>query len=205
MRKFTRKISNKVVLGWCCIAIAFCISHFDRPPVVKPVTIQTPPDGTTVKKDTTKPKKKALSTSSGVRAFMRLMSKIESNHNCKAVNPYGMMGCYQFSPKTVKAMGFHVTQEEFLNDKNLQDRVMLKFMRDNRRSLKGVIEKFSGQVVNGVRVSEAGILGSSHLAGVGGVLSFFYPEKYSYRGVDANGATVAMYMEKFEHFDVSGL
>ena len=102
-------------------------------------------------------------------------------------------------------MGFRVSRDEFLEDPELQDRVMLAFMKDNKRSLRSVIRKFNGQTVNGVDVTTSGILAASHLAGIGGVLSFFYPERYQYRTYDDNGASVAMYMKKFGGFDMRGL
>ena len=162
---------------------------------VKPVTKR--PQGVLIKKQI--PKK-------GVRAFMHSIGRMESKNNYKATNSIGMLGKYQFSPRTIRAMGFKVSNEEFLNNPALQDRVMLAFMRDNKRSLAPIIRKFNGQTVNGVRVSPSGVLAAAHLAGVGGVLSFFYPEKYGhYRTGDSNGATVAMYMEKFGHYNMEGM
>lgn len=174
-------------------------------------TIETPPirpkaDTATIvsKKDGTVVIKKKVPRK-GVRAFMHKMSKLESNHDYRAVNRLGMLGRYQFSPRTIKAMGFDVSNEEFLESPELQDEVMLKFMRDNRRSLRSLIKKYHGQVVHGVEITEAGILSSAHLVGVGGVLAFFYPDRYTYRTQDSNGTTVKYYLTAFKDFDMSGL
>lgn len=166
------------------------------PVPLKPAVVK--PDGTGVLIKKKAPKK-------GVRAFMHSIGKMESKNNHKAVNSLGMLGRYQFDPRTIRAMGFKVTRQEFLNNPELQDRVMLAFMRDNKRSLRHIIKKYDGKVVNGVKVTESGILASSHLAGVGGVLAFFNPSKYTYKTSDSNGASVAMYMKKFSDYDMRGL
>lgn len=168
-------------------------------PVSAPVVAPVKKDGTGVIIRKTIPKR-------GVRAFMSRISHMESKNNCKAVNSLGMLGCYQFDPRTIRAMGFKVDHQEFLNNRDIQDKVMLAFMKDNKRSLRKIIQKYDGKVVNGVEVTESGVLASAHLAGVGGVLSWFYPEKYGkYRTYDDNGASVQMYMKKFAHYDMRGL
>lgn len=141
----------------------------------------------------------------GVRDFMKTMSKIESNHTHDIVNQFGMMGKYQFSQKTIKSLGYNVSQDEFLHNPDLQDEVMLTLMKKNKRALRNLIKKYHGQVVNDVLVTEAGILAGAHLVGPGGVLSFFYPEKYDFKTVDGNGVSVVYYMNKFKNYDVSGL
>lgn len=179
-------------------------NHKTKVAAPAPVSIQTPkPDGTGVliKKKTIKRKTKTGET----RKFMHKIALMESKNNPLAINRLGMLGKYQFSPRTIKAMGFSVSKEEFLTNTDLQDRVMIKFMKDNRRSLRALIKRYRGQEINGIRITESGILAASHLAGVGGVLAFFYPEKYNYSTGDSNGATVAMYMKKFGGYNLSDL
>ena len=157
----------------------------------KPAISIVKPDGTGVLI-----KKKTINHR-GLHTFLHKLGKMESKNNYEVVSSAGFLGRYQFHPRTIRAMGFKLSQKEFLNNPEIQDKVMLAFMRDNRRSLKPLIRKYDGKMVNGVRVTESGILAAAHLAGVGGVLSWFYPEKYQYKVVDANGASVAMYMKKF--------
>lgn len=166
--------------------------------------VQTPKaDGTGVliKKKAIKRKTKTGET----RKFVHKIALMESKNNPLAINRLGMLGKYQFSPKTIKAMGFNVSKEEFLADTELQDRVMIKFMKDNQRSLRGIIKRYAGQEVNGILITKSGILASAHLAGVGGVLAFFDSTRYNYSTSDSNGATVAMYMKKFGGYNLSDL
>lgn len=140
-----------------------------------------------------------------VKAFMQLMARVESDNTPTARNRFGMLGKYQFSPKTIRALGYSVSADEFLSDPSLQDEVMVKYMKDNRRTLSKLIRNYAGLEVNGVVVTESGILAGAHLAGTGGLLAFFYPEKYGYRTSDANGTSVAYYMKKFSGYDLSGM
>jgi hypothetical protein len=150
-------------------------------------------------------KKEEIVVKGGIKEFMKTMSRIESNNIHDVVNQFGMMGKYQFSPKTIKGLGFDISNEEFLNSAQLQDEVMLAFMKNNKRALRNLIKNYHGQVVNDVLITEAGILAGAHLVGPGGVLAFFYPEKYQFKTVDANGTSVVYYMNKFKNYDVRGL
>lgn len=200
MRKYLIYVTALIIL----ILGAVYANHKTKVAAPVPVTIQTPkPDGTGVliKRKPIQRKTKKGET----RKFMHKIALMESKNNPLAINRLGMLGLYQFSPRTIKAMGFDVSNEEFLSDTDLQDRVMIKFMKDNRRSLRALIKRYDGQVINGVLVTPSGVLAAVHLAGVGGVLAFFYPEKYNYSTGDSNGATVAMYMKKFGGYNLSDL
>jgi hypothetical protein len=169
---------------------------------LRPETVE---ENSVVEEEIIEIKKEEIIIKGGVKDFMRTMSRIESNHKHDVVNQFGMLGKYQFSPKTIKALGFDISNEEFLNDPQLQDEVMLAFMKNNKQTLKKLIRNYHGQVVNDVLVTEAGILAGAHLVGPGGVLAFFYPEKYPHKTVDGNGTSVVYYMNKFKHYDMSGL
>jgi hypothetical protein len=136
-------------------------------------------------------------------SFMRAIAKMESNHDHHVVNRFGMMGKYQFSPKTLRSLGFDVTQEQFLADPELQDRAMIKFIKQNRRALRGIIRDYAGtHTIDGVNITESGILAGAHLAGVGGVLSYFRPDQHQHPQSDANGATVELYLKKFSGYTI---
>jgi hypothetical protein len=167
--------------------------------------VETVEENVVVEEQIVENKKEEVVVKGGVKDFMRTMSRIESNHKHDVVNQFGMMGKYQFSPKTIKTLGFDISNEEFLNDPKLQDEVMIAFMKNNRKALRNLIKNYHGKVVNDVLVTEAGILAGAHLVGPGGVLAFFYPEKYPHKTVDGNGTSVVYYMNKFKHYDVSSL
>lgn len=133
-----------------------------------------------------------------VEQFMDRIAAIETpGGSHRTVNQFGMMGRYQFSPSTVRGLGFRVTNREFLNNKHIQDTVMFKYMKVNHRELSWYIDRYNGKTVNGVKITRAGILAGAHFAGSEGVKSFF---KYGSNRSDANGTTVANYMSKFSNF-----
>lgn len=150
-----------------------------------------------------KPVKKKNTTYRGdLLAFMNKLAKIESDNNPKVVNRFGMMGKYQFSPRTLRLMGFTESKEEFLNNEPLQDSALVMYMKENRHILRNIIRKYDGTYHRGVYVTKSGILASAHLAGHGGVMAFFDPEKHNYATADANGTTVELYMTKFANYRI---
>jgi len=133
-----------------------------------------------------------------VEMFMDRIASIETPGGThRTVNQFGMMGRYQFSPSTVRVLGFRVTQHQFLNNRQIQDTVMLRYMKVNHRELSWYIRRYSGKVVNGVKITRAGILAGAHFAGSEGVKAFF---RDGYNRTDANGTSVAKYMSKFSNF-----
>ena len=52
--------------------------------------------------------------------FLHHMARRESDNTPHVVNKFGMMGKYQFSPSTVKVLGFNITKKRFLSDTELQ-------------------------------------------------------------------------------------
>ena len=145
-------------------------------------------------------KKIPMSQPTQVELFMKRVAYIESGGNHKITNEFGMMGKYQFSPGTVKALGFNTSQKQFLRDSKLQDSVMLAYMKANHRELAPLIRKYNGKVVNGVKITRAGILAGAHFAGSGGVRAFL-----TGRGAniaDARGTTITKYMSYFSNFNL---
>jgi hypothetical protein len=140
-------------------------------------------------------------------AFLDKMGNAESGGQYDIVGGYNKkyLGKYQFSLKTIKAMGVDVSPDEFLKDSTLQDSVMIIYLRDNARSLRTIIAKFEGTVYQGVRITKSGILAGAHLIGAGGIRAYFEPERYSYPVSDGNGVHVSVYMKKFADYDLTHL
>lgn len=137
-----------------------------------------------------------LSQQTPVEKFMERIARIESRGNQRIVNQYGMMGLYQFSPNTVRGLGFRVSQRQFLDDENLQDSVMLTYMWANQKDLEGLINKLEGRIIKGVRITRASVIAGAHFAGSGGVRKFLTDPNH--KGVtDGNGTTLVKYMLQF--------
>lgn len=133
--------------------------------------------------------------------FKEALAHSESRGNYTAVNTLGYMGKYQFGQAAMKAVGVD-SKEEFLNDPELQERAFTAILQRNKYILRDYIERYSGQVIGGVRVTESGILAAAHLAGAANVKRFL--RSYGQRSFkDAYGTTVRFYMKKFAGYDTS--
>lgn len=138
-----------------------------------------------------------------VELFMDEIAKIESpNAHYSIVSKNGMLGRYQFNFGTVKSLGFtSVTREQFLRNRQLQDTVMVTYMRENYRELASLIERYNGKVVSGVKVTRAGVLAGAHFAGSVGVRAFLVSNGQT-QVVDGNGTTISRYMSRFSKFNL---
>ena len=106
--------------------------------------------------------------------FLDAMGHRESSNNYKAVNKYGYMGKYQFGRSTLKTLKINVSRSEFINNPKLQEQAMYKLLQYNKKKLKRYIEKYNGRVINGVLVTESGLLAAAHLGGAGSVYNLVY-------------------------------
>lgn len=74
-------------------------------------------------------------------------------------------GKYQFMPSTLKGLGFNVSSEQFLNNKNLQEKAMQALTMQNARSL-GI------QDINKMNEQQFKALSMAHYSGVGKARKF---------------------------------
>lgn len=131
--------------------------------------------------------------------FLQAIGGKESGNNYSVVNTYGYMGKYQFGPSTLKGLGFKVSKQEFLDNPALQEEAMQALLEHNHRKLRKYIEKYCGQTINGVYVTESGILAAAHLAGQGNVKRFF---RKGYEFKDGYGTSLTSYMQKFSGYQL---
>jgi len=134
--------------------------------------------------------------------FMAKIADIETpDGGYTTVNRYGMLGRYQFSPRTLLAVGIKVPSQEFLNNKELQDTAMVRLMVLNQQELSDIIEKYDGRIVKGIRITRATILAGAHFAGAGGVKQFLINDDYL-GTVDGLGTSLRKYMSHFSDFQL---
>jgi len=140
-----------------------------------------------------------------IEKFMDRIAYIETaGAGYQIVNKYGMMGRYQFSPTTVKAVGIAVTNQQFLQNKELQDTAMVRLMRLNEQLLSPYIRRYEGRTVKGVRINRASILAGAHFAGANGV-KLFLTNDNPLGTVDGFGTSLKKYMSYFSDFHLPPL
>lgn len=135
--------------------------------------------------------------------FKEALAFKESRGDYFTVNSYGYLGKYQFGKETLKMIGIH-NPEHFLNNPELQEKAFIANAQRNKWILRRDIKNFVGKKINGVTITESGILAAAHLAGPGSVK--LYLRSYgSENFADAFGTTIAYYMKRFSGYDTSYL
>ena len=77
---------------------------------------------------------------------------------------------------------------------------MLILLKRNKRTLRREIKKYVGKTINGVYITESGLLAAAHLAGAGNVRKFF---RKGYEFYDGNGTKMTSYMIKFANYNLN--
>ena len=129
--------------------------------------------------------------------FLDAIGMRESSNRYDVVNGWGYMGKYQFGKRTLRGLGFKQSKEEFLNSPAVQEEAMYALLKQNKRSLRKYIIKYEGEIVNGVLVTESGLLAAAHLGGAGSVKKWFRTGKVR---KDGNGVKITTYMTKFSGY-----
>jgi len=136
-----------------------------------------------------------------VEVFMDRIAEIESDGRYDVVNRYGFLGKYQFSPTTINYMGFDVTRDDFLLNPELQDSVMITYMKHNNEYLNEYINRYDGVIVDGVYLNRATILAGAHFAGAGGMRRFLISMGKN-TTVDGNGMNITNYIKHFSDINI---
>ena len=135
--------------------------------------------------------------------FKEALAFKESQGKYKKINSLGYMGKYQFGAQTLKTIGIH-DSSKFLNSPKMQEKAFVALLSKNKYELRDEIEKYSGTVVNGIKVTESGILAAAHLGGVGSVKKFFKSKGNRYFR-DNYGTSIRSYMKNFGGYETSGI
>lgn len=133
--------------------------------------------------------------------FKEALAFKESQGKYTLINSLGYMGKYQFGRAALRAIGIH-DSSEFLSNPRLQEKAFKALLSKNKWELRNEIEKYDGKVVNGVKVTESGILAAAHLGGAGSVKKFF--KSKGKRSIKDNyGTSLENYMKRFGGYDTS--
>ncbi|WMJ69519.1 hypothetical protein [Stenotrophomonas sp. 24(2023)] len=177
-----------------------------------------------------------------LKAFLTKLFASEGGGDPKIINQYGYIGKYQFGEDALTDLGYFKTdgkkhadangnffqdwvgtwtgkngatsREVFLNNVSIQDQAGVDWVRLLcRNGKKYGADKYIGQTINGVLVTESGMIAAAHLKGYGsgkpedgkwkykGVLAFLRTGG-TVDGADANGTKVSSYMRKFAGFEL---
>jgi len=133
--------------------------------------------------------------------FKEALAFKESGGDYSSVNTYGYLGKYQFGTETLKMIGIN-NPAKFLKNPRLQEKAFIANAARNKWILRRDIKNFVGKRINGIIVTESGILAAAHLAGPGSVKK--YLRSYGLDNfADGYGTTVHYYMKRFSGYDTS--
>lgn len=132
--------------------------------------------------------------------FLDAIGFKESGNRYDIVNKFGYMGRYQFGRGTLRGLGYKLTQEEFLDSPEVQERAMIDLLKHNKKKLQKYIDKHEGDTIHGIYITESGVLAAAHLGGQGNVKKFFRRGK---KFKDGFGTGITTYMEKFGGYELT--
>ena len=135
--------------------------------------------------------------------FKEALAFRESRGNYTIVNRFGYMGKYQFGKRALRFFGVTDTQQ-FLNSPEQQEQVFVLSLQRTKWFLRKEIKKYVGKTINGIHITESGILAAAHLAGESSVKKFF-KHQGGYNFADGNGVTLQHYLKAFAGYDTSDI
>ncbi|MFK7032238.1 peptidoglycan-binding protein LysM [Flavobacterium oreochromis] len=135
--------------------------------------------------------------------FTQSIGARESQGIYNIVNSLGYLGKYQFGSETLAALGIQ-DQASFLQSKKLQEKAFLANLARNKWELRREIANYSGTEINGIPITESGILAAAHLGGVGSIKRFLRT-KGGRKFKDGYGTSITEYLREFAGYDTSSV
>ena len=133
--------------------------------------------------------------------FKEALAFKESGGRYNTVNSYGYLGKYQFGKSTLERFDINNIQM-FLENPELQEENFMALCSLNKWILRKEINKKVGKKINGIEITESGILAAAHLAGAGNIKQYLRTNG-QYRFKDAFGSSMQHYLKQFAGYDTS--
>ena len=182
--------------------VLFFLNVSYAPLLIKTTDITTTKNYTVSQKNT-KIEDNLIYLISDFNGFKEFLGFKESSGSFKSVNKFGYMGKYQFNLNTLKIYKLK-NSTNFINNPELQERVFLINCQRNKWILRKDILWFVGTKINGIEVTESGILAAAHLSGPGNVKKFLRSQgKNDLK--DAFGTSISNYLGTFKDYDLSSI
>jgi hypothetical protein len=135
--------------------------------------------------------------------FREAVAFKESQGKYDVVNSLGYLGKYQFGKTTLERFNIYDT-DLFLQSPELQEAAFIALCSLNKWILIRDIKRSVGKTINGVKITESGILAAAHLAGAGNVKAYLRSNG-TVEFQDAFGSSIQHYLEEFSGYDTSSI
>ena len=149
----------------------------------------------------------------------------ESSGNYEVINPWGFVGKYQMGEAAMVDAGYYKPKpngnynnkwdgefigkdgvyslQDFLKNKQAQENAQKAFKQAQWRQLTAYgADRYIGKEINGVKITQSGLLAAAHLKGPGSVMQYLASNGKDIPK-DKLGTSVETYMKKFGGYDVS--
>ncbi|MEN8137902.1 MAG: peptidoglycan-binding protein LysM [Bacteroidota bacterium] len=125
----------------------------------------------------------------------------ESSGKYDNVSKFGYFGKYQFGKCAMSDLGIY-DAEAFLKSAKLQEEAFVALCSLNKYKLRNYLAIYDGKTINGIELTESGMLAASHLLGPGAVIAFIKSDGKNV-GKDGLGTSLLEYLEVFKDYDTS--
>ncbi|MBT8316858.1 MAG: peptidoglycan-binding protein LysM [Lutibacter sp.] len=133
--------------------------------------------------------------------FKEAVAFKESQGKYHVINTLGYLGKYQFGKSTLKRFKINNTQL-FLETPELQEDAFIALCSVNKWILRKDIKRSVGKKINGIEITESGIIAAAHLSGAGNVKKYLRSNgKTQFK--DAYGSSIQHYLKLFSGYDTS--
>lgn len=129
----------------------------------------------------------------------------ESGDNWRSINQINCIGKWQFSPKTLKHLGYgHISPSLFATSPDLfpedvQYQALIALVKSNENALKDYFH-YIGQTIDGVLITKSGLLAGAHLGGPVSV-KLWLTTGGKVNRADANNTSVKHYLKEFQGYN----
>lgn len=135
--------------------------------------------------------------------FREAIAFKESQGKYNLVNSLGYMGKYQFGTSALRFIGIN-NNAQFLNSPDLQEKAFIALLKINKSKLQDVIQEYRGKTIDGVRVTESGILAAAHLGGAGSIRKYLESDGRR-KCKDGYGTTIKSYLKQFAGYETQNI
>lgn len=140
-------------------------------------------------------------TGNSLTAFKQAVAIRESAGFYHLKNCYGYMGKYQFGKSTLRTIGIN-DFKNYLKSPLIQEASFEALMAINKWELRKEINKYCGRTINGLKITESGLLAAAHLGGASSVKTFLRSNgKNGF--TDGFGTSIRSYIKRFGGYDTS--
>ena len=161
------------------------------------------------------------------KEFFKALGYLESRENYEIRNKYGYIGKYQMGEAAMIDAGYYIKKlkpgehfnndwsgsftgkngiysvDDFLKNHEVQEIAQVEFKQKQWKYLENDgASKYLGQSINGIKITQSGLLGGAHIGGQGKVLKFL-KSNGKIDETDANKVPVSTYIRKLKDYDVS--